>query len=98
MVNKRLRFEILKRDGFRCTYCGASPTEAELHVDHVLPASLGGADTAENLTTACADCNEGKGSSTATDEMVAQVDTAIAAEQAARQQVAVRLARYSEGL
>jgi hypothetical protein len=97
-VNKRLRFEVLRRDGFRCTYCGATPAEAELHIDHVVPVALGGTDIPENLTTACADCNEGKASTTASAEMVAAVDRAIAVEAAARQRVENRLLEYADGL
>jgi hypothetical protein len=59
-ISKRLRFSILMRDGFRCIYCGAEPNEARLHVDHKHPKARGGGDDAENLVTACADCNLGK--------------------------------------
>ena len=56
-----LRFEILKRDGFRCTYCGAGRAQAAvLQVDHIKPKAAGGTDDPKNLTTACADCNGGK--------------------------------------
>lgn len=59
--SKRLRFEILKRDGFRCRYCGATAVGgAVLHVDHVQPESAGGDDSPENLVTACVACNGGK--------------------------------------
>lgn len=58
--SKRLRFEILKRDGFRCRYCGVSAASAVLHVDHVVAESAGGEDVPENLVTACAACNGGK--------------------------------------
>lgn len=59
--SKRLRFEILKRDGFRCRYCGATSVGgAVLHVDHVRPESDGGDDSPGNLVTACAVCNGGK--------------------------------------
>jgi hypothetical protein len=97
-VNKRLRFEIFRRDGFRCTYCGAVPEETELHVDHVVPVALGGTDIPENLTTACEDCNAGKASTGASEEMVAAVNLAVAVEASARAQVAERLATYSEEL
>lgn len=82
-ISKRLRFEVLRRDNFRCTYCGATPDEAELHVDHVVPTALGGTDIPENLTTSCADCNLGKSSTSPNEEMVAAVDLAIAARAAA---------------
>lgn len=59
-ISTRTRFEIFKRDGFRCAYCGAAPTETPLHVDHVIPVVEGGTDAPENLVTACAECNLGK--------------------------------------
>lgn len=56
-----LRFTVLRRDGFRCRYCGRSPDDgAMLHVDHVLARSRGGPTTLENLVTACQECNLGK--------------------------------------
>ncbi|MGO9569504.1 MAG: homing endonuclease associated repeat-containing protein [Desulfomonilaceae bacterium] len=60
----RLRFRVLSRDSFKCQACGRSPaTEhgVQLHVDHVIPWSLGGSTTAENLRTLCERCNIGKG-------------------------------------
>lgn len=69
-VSKRVRFEVLKRDGFRCRYCGATPTETELRVDHVIPAALGGSDDPSNLATACEPCNSGKTSSNLDDPIV----------------------------
>ncbi|TXH55718.1 MAG: HNH endonuclease [Desulfurellales bacterium] len=56
----RLRFAILRRDGFRCVYCGATPDRAELRVDHVIPHSAGGPTEEFNLVTACLPCNAGK--------------------------------------
>lgn len=61
-TGKRLRFEVLKRDGFRCRYCGANAASTLLHVDHVVPIAEGGTDDPENLVAACADCNLGKSS------------------------------------
>lgn len=55
-----MRFEILKRDGFRCRYCGATGAKTQLHVDHIEPRSLGGSDEPSNLITACRECNLGK--------------------------------------
>lgn len=66
-VSKRLRFEILRRDNHACRYCGSSPTEAELTVDHVIPVALGGTDAPTNLVAACQACNAGK-SATAPDQ------------------------------
>jgi len=41
-IPKRTRFEVLKRDRFRCQYCGASAPDALLHVDHIVPVAKGG--------------------------------------------------------
>jgi hypothetical protein len=60
----RLRYEILKRDNFRCTNCGRSPSNTPglaLHVDHFTAESRDGPTTKENLRTLCGDCNLGKG-------------------------------------
>ena len=59
----RLRFNILKRDGFRCHYCGRSPhkdPDVVLHVDHIKPLSKGGSWDDSNLITSCKECNVGK--------------------------------------
>lgn len=60
-LSSRLRFEILKRDNFRCVYCGASGADVELHIDHKTPRVVGGGNGHENLVTACSNCNHGKG-------------------------------------
>jgi hypothetical protein len=59
-IGKRLRFEILKRDGFKCRYCGVNAVSSLLQVDHVVPVVEGGSSVHENLVTACVDCNSGK--------------------------------------
>ena len=59
-ISTRSRFEVFKRDGFTCQYCGATPPAVVLHVDHITPFSAGGKDTKDNLVTACASCNLGK--------------------------------------
>ena len=58
------RFLILERDGFRCIYCGMSSIEdaTQLHVDHIVPRTHDGEDTAGNLVTACIRCNLEKSS------------------------------------
>lgn len=56
-----LRFEVLRRDDFRCTYCGRRPPEAILNIDHVTPWAGGRAPVLDNLRTACSECNLGKG-------------------------------------
>ena len=59
-IPRSLRFEVLARDGFRCVYCGREAGAVELHVDHVKAYARGGLDVAENLVSACVDCNLGK--------------------------------------
>lgn len=59
-VSVRTRFEVFKRDRFTCTYCGRTPPEVLLQVDHITPVAAGGGDEMHNLTTACATCNGGK--------------------------------------
>lgn len=56
-----LRYDILKRDNFRCRLCGASSKDdVQLHVDHIHPVSKGGKTTPANLQTLCDRCNRGK--------------------------------------
>jgi 5-methylcytosine-specific restriction endonuclease McrA len=58
-----LRYEVLRRDRFRCVLCGASPATqlgCVLHVDHVIPWSKGGKTVAGNLRSLCETCNLGK--------------------------------------
>lgn len=58
----KLRYAILRRDGFRCATCGATPSGgAHLHVDHILAISRGGKTTPGNLRVLCSHCNHGKG-------------------------------------
>lgn len=60
-LGKKIRFEILKRDGHTCRYCGGKPPHVTLEVDHVIAKAQGGSDQPENLVTSCFDCNRGKG-------------------------------------
>ena len=61
-INKRKRFSIFNRDGFRCQYCGRKSPSVILHVDHRVSKHHGGTDDETNLVTACQDCNLGKAS------------------------------------
>lgn len=60
-IRPRNRFEVFKRDGFQCQYCGRRVPDVTLEVDHIAPRSAGGRDTLDNLVTACFECNRGKG-------------------------------------
>lgn len=59
-ISKKTRFEVFKRDGFECQYCGAHPPSVILHVDHIHPVAKGGKNDMDNLITACEACNQGK--------------------------------------
>lgn len=59
-TGKKRRFELFKRDGFACQYCGAHPPAAVLVLDHIIPVAAGGKDDDDNLVTACETCNQGK--------------------------------------
>ncbi len=58
------RINLMARDNFRCQYCGSKPSRSELNLDHVVPRSLGGHSTWENVVTSCVDCNRRKGGRT----------------------------------
>ena len=58
-----LRYNIFRRDNFKCVLCGNSPATdpmCKLHVDHILPFSKNGKTVQDNLRTLCGDCNIGK--------------------------------------
>lgn len=56
-----LRYDVFKRDGFRCTICGRTKDDGiKLHVDHIKPVSKGGKTVISNLRTLCDLCNQGK--------------------------------------
>lgn len=50
---------IIKRDNRQCQYCGT--TTGIMTTDHVIPKSLGGVESWENLVCACVTCNNRKG-------------------------------------
>lgn len=59
-LSKKTRFSVFKRDAFTCQYCGKTPPQAVLEVDHIHPVCKGGRNGIDNLITACFDCNRGK--------------------------------------
>ena len=61
MLSDSMRYDVLRRDGFRCVLCGMSSKDgAMLHVDHIIPVSKGGKTVMSNLRTLCEKCNIGK--------------------------------------
>lgn len=62
-----LRYDVLKRDFFKCVLCGDSPSvnpKCKLQIDHIVPYSRGGKTAKDNLRTLCSRCNQGKGDKT----------------------------------
>jgi len=53
---RKVRAEILERDGWCCAYCGGPAST----VDHRLPKIEGGTDDPTNLVGACKPCNTGR--------------------------------------
>ena len=51
---ERLRQRVLRRDGWRCQFCG---TMSNLEVHHKQFRSRAGADSEENLITLCTGCH-----------------------------------------
>lgn len=59
-ISKKTRFEVFKRDGFACQYCGDHPPKVILELDHIVAVAGGGSADSDNLITACYACNRGK--------------------------------------
>ena len=58
-----LRADVIAKRGRHCMYCGKGPLyKRALHVDHIVPRSLGGRDELCNLIVSCSMCNMRKGS------------------------------------
>ena len=57
-IRQEKRLAIYARDGFACVYCGKTAEDGtKLSLDHIIPASHGGNNEANNLITACVNCN-----------------------------------------
>jgi hypothetical protein len=67
---RRVRMIVLKRDGARCSCCGATPADGlRMHVDHIKPRKTHPelALNTANLQVLCEICNHGKGNWDTTD-------------------------------
>ena len=60
-IPTRLRRMVIERDGLRCVFCDEDLTNAEVHLDHVVPESQGGETRYANLQVTCRKCNLAKG-------------------------------------
>ena len=62
-INDNTRYAVLERAGFKCQCCGSKPqrdNDIVLHIDHIIPRSLGGSDMTDNLQVLCDKCNISK--------------------------------------
>lgn len=60
-VSAETKLAVFIRDGGRCVVCGRGKGDGvSLTVDHIIPWSEGGANTAQNLQTLCEGCNAEK--------------------------------------
>jgi 5-methylcytosine-specific restriction endonuclease McrA len=59
-VSSSVRLEVRGRDLGLCRYCGVRLTRATGTLDHVVPLSLDGEHTADNIVMACRPCNHRK--------------------------------------
>jgi hypothetical protein len=85
-ISKRLRFEVFKRDSFRCIYCGKTTPQTVLEIDHVVPVSKGGKNQEPNLVTSCFDCNRGK-SDVSLGDVIPGIDQRMTIEMERRDQL-----------
>lgn len=60
-IPERLRLAVIARDGYVCQLCGGVVKPADVHIDHVLPESMGGPAVLDNLQVAHSFCNISKG-------------------------------------
>jgi ATP adenylyltransferase len=66
-ISGTVRYDVLRRAGFRCELCGISAEERAIEADHITPRRHGGGDDLSNLQALCYRCNANKGARDDTD-------------------------------
>jgi hypothetical protein len=97
-ISKKLRFEVFKRDSFKCQYCGESAPEVILHADHINPVFEGGKNELTNLITSCESCNQGKGKRKLSDATAVEKQKLQLDELNERRQQLEMMMKWREGL
>lgn len=97
-LSKKVRFEVFKRDSFKCQYCGKSAPDVVLHVDHINPVSNDGTNDIMNLITSCSECNLGKGAKTLDDNSVIEKQRKQLQELNQKREQLEMMLKWREGL
>ncbi len=61
LFSKSQKLLLLRKAGYRCSYCGIPLTPENLAADHKIPFSRGGATQTWNGQALCTTCNARKG-------------------------------------
>src|SRR5262249_38512055 len=97
-IAKSVRFEVFKRDKFKCQYCGKSSPDILLVIDHIKPVAGGGTNEILNLITSCEPCNAGKSDKPIDDNAAIQKQrTQLESLQERREQLEMMM-NWMEGL
>ena len=91
LVGYEVREYLLEKWGRKCAYCGA--TDRPLEVEHIVPRVRHGSRRISNLTLACHECNEAKGTRTAEEFGYPQIQAQ--ARQPLRDAAAVNVTRWA---
>lgn len=97
-ISKKTRFEVFKRDGFKCQYCGACAPDVLLEVDHIQPVSKDGEHDIMNFVTACKPCNLGKSDRTLSDDTAIKKQQSQLAELQERREQLEMMLQWRSGL
>lgn len=91
LVGYEVREYLLEKWGRACAYCGKR--EVPLQIEHLTPRVRGGSDRVSNLTLACESCNLHKGTQTAAEFGVPELQTK--AKQPLRDAAAINTTRWA---
>jgi cytochrome c553 len=97
-ISKKVRFEVFKRDSFKCQYCGAEAPSVLLNVDHIKPVAEGGTNELMNLIAACSTCNAGKAATPLSDQSTLAKQKAQLDELQERREQLEMLLEWKQGL
>ncbi|MDX9715516.1 MAG: HNH endonuclease [Dissulfurispiraceae bacterium] len=97
-IPKRVRFEVFKRDSFKCQYCGATGPNVLLQIDHIKAVAKGGTNDIMNLVTSCESCNSGKSDKLLSDDAAINRSRTQLEELQERREQLEMMMKWQEGL